>query len=289
MDNSALVPIFTPPPIGGFIENPNKYQYKILSVLKSGAFGTVYLGVDVFEVQYAIKVFKPSGTYDEVRLRWQEEADKLRALFHPYIAYMHDVFEYKCAFYIVMELLGSPLSSFVKGAPVFDDDQILEVGRQILFGMSFIHWHQIVHRDLSLDNVLFSRDKTGVKITDFGVSKLLNPFAEKQPPEPPFQQSIVCPDLLRFGFTIPQSDLYHLGLILLALKIGKPWIDPSSSGEDITKSCNDGMPRQLAESLHCPLGDKISILLRRRAEFRYQSAMDAWNDFRSLAKNRSFN
>ncbi len=288
MENTMLAPVFNPPPIGGHIENQNRYRYKIVSILNSGAFGTVYLGYDIFEVPYAIKVFKPSGTYEEVRMRWQEEAGKLRALFHPYIAYMHDVFEYKYAFYIVIELLGVPLSSCVKGMPILTDDQIVEIARQLLFGMSFIHWHQIVHRDLSLNNILFSRDGSVVKITDFGVSKHFNPFSEKQPPEPPFQQAIICPDLLRFGFTIPQSDLYHLGLILLALKTGKYPIDPVLSRDEINKLCNDGVPRKIAESLSCPLGDKIAVLLRRRAEFRYGSAMDAWNDLRGLVKNRSF-
>lgn len=288
MEGNSLVLTFNPPPIGGYIENPNKYRYKIARALKSGNFGTVYLAYDIFEVPYAIKVFKPSGTYEEVRIRWQEEAKKLRELFHPYIVYMHDVFEYKFAFYIVMELLAAPLSDYVKGAQVLTDDEIIETARQILFGMSFIHWHQIVHRDLSLDNILYSRDGSVVKITDFGVSKHFNPFTENQPPEPPFQQAIVCPDLLRFGFTIPQSDLYHLGLILLALKTGKHPIDPVLTKDEINKLCNDGIPRQMAESLRCPLGDKISVLLRRRAEFRYNSAMDAWSDLRVLINNKRF-
>lgn len=288
MENQALVPMFNPPSVGGYIQNQNGYRYRITSVLKSGYFGTVYLGYDVFEVPYAIKVFKPSGTYEEVRLRWQEEASKMRALFHPHIAYMHDVFEYKYAFYIVMELLGSPLSHFVKGTPQLNDIQILEVARQLLFGMSFIHWHGIVHRDLSLDNVLFSQDGTVVKITDFGVSKYFNPFAEKQPPEPPFQQAIICPDLVRFNFTIHQSDLYHLGLILLALKLGNHPIDPSLPKEEIVRLCLEGVPRQKAESLKSPLGDKIAVLLRRRVEHRYASAMDAWNDSRGLVVNKKF-
>lgn len=288
MENNAVVPIFNPPPIGGYIENQNKYRYRVARALRSGNFGTIYLGYDIFEVPYAIKAFKPSGSYEEVRIRWQEESRKLRELFHPHIAYMHDVFEYKFAFYIVMELLGAPLSDYVKGSQVLTDDRIIEIARQILFGMSFIHWHQIVHRDLSLDNILFSRDGNVVKITDFGVSKHFNPFAEKQPPEPPFQQAIICPDLIRFGFTVPQSDFYHLGLILLALKTGRLSIDPSLSGDNINKLCNDGIPRQMAESLHCPLGDKIAILLRRRVEFRYASAIDAWNDLRTLVRARQF-
>ncbi|MDD5014787.1 MAG: serine/threonine-protein kinase [Atribacterota bacterium] len=288
MENTTLVPVFNPPSVGGYIENQNKYRYRVARALRSGNFGTIYLGYDIFEVPYAIKVFKPSGTYEEVRIMWQEEAGKLRELSHPHIAYMHDVFEYKFAFYIVMEWLGKPLSEYVKGSPMLSDEQIIDITRQILFGMSFIHWHNIIHRDLSLDNVLFTRDESLVKITDFGVSKFFEPFAEKQSHEPPFKKSIICPDLLRFGFSTPQSDLYHLGLILLSLKMGKPPIDPNLPEEEINKQCLDGIPRKIAESLSCPLGEKISVLLRRRAEHRYPSAMHVWNDLRVLVKNRKF-
>lgn len=132
MENNKVVPQFTPPPIGGYIENSNSYKYKIIKELTSGTFGTIFLGYDAFEIPYAIKVFKPAGrSYDEVKFMWQEEAQKLRKLFHPHIAYMHDVFEYKFAFYIVMELLGASLANFVKGKPELSDEQIIEISRQM--------------------------------------------------------------------------------------------------------------------------------------------------------------
>lgn len=87
---------------------------------------------------------------------------------------------------------------------------------------------------------------------------------------------------------MPQSDLYHIGLILLALKIWKNPIDPTLPEEEINKQCIDGTPRRLAESLKCPMGDKIAVLLRRTAQYRYPSAMHAWDDFRTLIKQKNF-
>lgn len=67
MENHALVPQFMPPPIGGYVENKNGYKYKIINVLTSGALGTIFLGYDMLEIPYAIKVFRPITTYEAVR------------------------------------------------------------------------------------------------------------------------------------------------------------------------------------------------------------------------------
>lgn len=130
---------------------------------------------------------------------------------------------------------------------------------------------------------------TIVKITDFGVSKELIPFNTDSMEPKYFNQTIICPELIRFGFTMPQSDLYHIGLILLSLKLGWPPINPQTNFEEIQRLCCDGYPKEVALKLNSDLGNKIAKLLRRRFEYRYNTALDAWDDFRSLLAYKSFN
>lgn len=55
------------------------------------------------------------------------------------------------------------------GAPL--SDQRIRLLRDSALGMSHLHSLDVVHRDLSLDNVLIASDGTA-KIADFGVSKV---------------------------------------------------------------------------------------------------------------------
>ena len=77
MSNLPVTPVFNPPIIGSFIENQSGYRYKIARALKNGAFGSIYLGADIFENLYAVKVFQPLGTYEEVKIMWDNEARTL--------------------------------------------------------------------------------------------------------------------------------------------------------------------------------------------------------------------
>jgi hypothetical protein len=44
----------------------------------------------------------------------------------------------------------------------------------------------------------------------------------------------------------------------------------------------DGVPRKEAEKIITPLGNFISILLRRHHEYRFKNAIDAWNALKKI-------
>lgn len=44
--------------------------------------------------------------------------------------------------------------------------------------MNYLHHNQIIHRDLKTDNILVSNDNL-IKISDFGVSKQIDPADNK--------------------------------------------------------------------------------------------------------------
>lgn len=115
-----------------------------------------------------------------------------------------------------------------------------------------------------------------MKITDFGISKdLFQPFGQSFIQSQTAHPQFIPPELLLNGYSNERSDLYHLGLILLYLYTG--WL-PSINIEDV----KDGIPRQRAKLIGNPLGDFIAVLLRRSNEYRFTSAIDAWDALKTI-------
>jgi serine/threonine-protein kinase len=279
-------PLFVPPRAGDFVQNQRGFRYKLLSALNSGGFSSVYDGVDIFETPVAIKVFSPTAPYAEVKDRWFAEAALLQQLVHPNITYIYDAFEYRNGFYLVLEKAKGNLGAYITGVPTLHPNAVLFIAQQLFMALHFIHERQVVHEDLHPGNILEFAGRV-VKVSDFGISRRLAGPDAKVAPET-FHRKFVVPELASQGFTNRQSDLYHVGLILYALVTGHHAIDPTLPDEEVSRLVIAGVPRVRAEELQTPLGNAIAKLLRRRHEYRYHSALDAWNSFRPLLATRNF-
>ena len=282
----TTTPVFIPPRVGEFVHSPRGYRYRLTQTISSGGFSTVFDAVDIFENHLAVKVFAPSAPYPEVRERWLAEAALLQQLHHPNITYIFDAFEYLSGFYLVLERATGNLSRYITGAPQLHPNAVLYIAQQLLWALHFVHERQVIHEDLHPGNILEYPGGV-VKISDFGISRRLAvPHGTVAPQT--FHRKFVVPELASQGYTTQQSDLYHLGLILYALVRGQHAVDPNLPDAEISRQVLQGVPRARAEALGTPLGKAIAKLLRRRHQYRYGSALDAWNDLRLLLPARAF-
>ena len=79
-----------------------------------------------------------------------------------------------------MERASGSLRDYVKVQGPLSGPDVVNLGGQILSGLNHIHIRNIIHRDLHVDNVLYApprhaSQKIAVKISDFGISKMLKP------------------------------------------------------------------------------------------------------------------
>lgn len=76
---------------------------------------------------------------------------------------------------IVMEYanggdLYNKINQKKKTGKLWTEDQVLDIFVQICLGVSHVHKHKILHRDLKTQNIFLTKDNQ-VKMGDFGICK----------------------------------------------------------------------------------------------------------------------
>jgi serine/threonine protein kinase len=268
------------PPRGGVVSSPRGSRYLVGQWIGEGAFGGVFDCVGPFDQRFALKVFRPAHRpYHQAREQWLHEAAQLYRLRHPNIVYVHDYFEADGLFYLVLERCDHSLEQML--GPAFTDRLVVDIARQLLFALQYLSDNEVVHNDLHAGNVLIVQgDTLTCKIGDLGIAQELYGRVAVHPPI--VHHRIMAPEVVAGGYSTKQSDLYQLGLLMYAMHTGDYPIDFSVGYDGVVAQIRDGEPRRRAEALGTPLGEIISVMLRRHEQYRYTSPVQVWADLRRL-------
>ncbi len=226
-----------------------KGQYTITSYLNSGGFGITYLAKDSLDRNVVIKECFPSAfcrrskTVVAARSRahsaelrsvvqlFVREARNLSKIVHPNIVAVHQVFEDNGTAYMAIDYIdGLDLQQIIDGqGRMPTPEEIVVITEKLLLAVGFIHNNDMLHRDISPDNILISKDGEPVLI-DFGAAR-----------EQASQSNRVMSALrvVKDGYSPqefyiagseqgPWSDLYALGATLYHLISGEAPINGQS-------------------------------------------------------------
>lgn len=165
-------------------------QYEILRYLSSGGFGITYLAKDSLNRTVVIKECFPDAfckrVNNSVRARTQsyiedfrstvqlfiKEAHALSKLKHPSVVGVHQVFEDHETAYMALDLIdGQDLLEIIEtGVPKLPPEAIRKLTLKLLDAIAHVHGQDLLHRDISPDNILV--DKTGHPVLiDFGAAR----------------------------------------------------------------------------------------------------------------------
>jgi len=269
-----------PFPVAGTALQSARGVYVVGSLIGDGQYGSVYECEGPFDQLYALKMFRPANKpYHSVKEEWSREMLRLDNYRHPNIVYIYDAFEDNFLFYIVLERCDTSLRAML-GTP-FSDGYFMDLCRQLLMSIQYLHDKGLVHSDLHAGNVLVSNPQHApvVKLTDFGVAHQLEGTTWFRPQVA--NPKILTPELVTAGYTTRQSDLYQLGLLMYQMHTGQPALNFNVPYGDVTRQIAEGSPRQKAEALGTPIGTVVAKLLRRRDAYRYYSASQVWEDLRA--------
>ena len=276
----ALPRITVQYPQAGSTLKSSRGSYLVTDVIGAGEFGAVYECIGPFDQIYAVKMVRPANRpYSEVHAEWAREVQRLFALRHPNVAYIYDSFTQDHLFFLALERCDHALKAML-GTPM-QEGLVIEMTRQTLAAVQFLHDNDVVHDDLHAGNVLITHlDRPTVKISDFGISHELRGMPAVRPNV--VHHAIMAPEIIATGYTSKQSDLYQVGLLIYWMLTGEPAIQMDVPYQELVRQVSEGEPRKRAEQLGTPLGNLIAKMLRRREAFRYTSAREVWADLREL-------
>jgi serine/threonine-protein kinase len=277
-------PGLLPFPVPGTVLTSSRGAYLVGELIGDGQYGSVYECVGPFDQPFALKMLRPANkAYQAVKDEWSREMLRLESFRHPNIVYIHDAFEHNYLFYLALERCDTSLRALL-GSPM-TPELVLELARQLLMTLQYLHDSGLVHADLHAGNVLLTQLATHpiVKLTDFGIAHQLDGQERYYRPQVA-NPKIVTPELVTAGYTTTQSDLFQFGLLLYHMATGTPAFDVDAPYADVARQIAEGEPRRRAEALNTPIGAVIAKLLRRRDAYRYRSARDVWDDLRQLVQ-----
>lgn len=280
--------VFTLPELGDLITSEaTRNTYRIGKRIGEGNFGYVYECTDTWENQLAVKILKPSASYEQIRQNALQEYHKLRLLRHPNITYVYDAFEFRHTFYIVFEKCWQSINQFAQGEKYNGHVWLRTLARHLLQAVHFIHCNNFVHQDIHGGNVFVSVTFDEMKpdeaiftfmLGDLGIAKLAAEMDAQNTVLADWMRAPESLDPTEFGPMDHRMDMYHCGLLFLQVLLGSSL---SFTREEVLA----GRPRDVVLSLDTPYRFALEKALRRHVDFRTASALELWRDLNTSASS----
>lgn len=273
-------------------------RYVTGRVIGSGGFGITYLAYDtVDEKKVAVKEYYPKGAavrspdgftvvpltsmhvpdFTAGRERFGNEAEILARLNGSTdVIKIYDAFEQNGTAYYAMEYIdGITVREYTQKYGKASEGQVLYTALEIASAFSQIHEKNIIHRDLSPNNVMIASDG-GVRLVDFGNAR---PFTYDggnsmtvalKPGYAPIEQ------YRHHDSHGPWTDIYSLGAVLYHMLTMSDPLDP------MTRFSDDSDFRRGLSRVDGKLSRIITKMTALKIEERYSKSVDLLCDLKRV-------
>ena len=257
-----------------------KGRYAVRSTIGQGGMGRTYLAQDLerFNETCVLKEFIPPQDSQEVTEKAKElfrrEASVLYQIRHPQVPEFRATFESEGRLLLVQDYVEGKnyrnlLLDRLKVGQTFSENEIFALMQQLLPVLSFLHGHNIIHRDISPENLMLrSQDNLPVLI-DFGVVQETTAKLNSQMGIPAStvagKAGYAPPEQLQSGNAYANSDLYALAVTSIVLLTGR---EPSELFDSINLAWN----WQQFANVNPAFARVINQMLSYKPTNRYRSA-----------------
>lgn len=192
-----------------------------LKMVGEGSYAIVYSYVDPdYGTKFALKRAKKDIEGRELE-RFKREFDVMKKLSFPYIVEVYSYNEVKNEYR--MEYCDDTLREYIKRRNnTLPFSSRRSIALQFLYGLSYIHRERILHRDISLQNILLKVYKSNavlVKLSDFGLMKEQSSQFTRTHTE--MRGTIIDPTLRSFRDYAVVNEIYAAGYVLAYIFTGR--------------------------------------------------------------------
>ncbi|HZH04453.1 MAG TPA: protein kinase, partial [Myxococcaceae bacterium] len=279
-------------------------KYRLLRKLAVGGMAEVFLakaaGPRGFEKTLVIKRILPHLAADPAFVGlFLREAQVAGQLNHPNLVQVFDFGEFQDTYYLVMEFIDGPtLSMLRKGCEAAGERLPVSFCARIISqaceGLAYAHEFadpetgkplELVHRDLSPDNILVSRSGV-VKVVDFGVAKSAGAWQRTETGALKGKIAYMAPEQIRGTAVDRRADVYCLGVVLYELVTGRRPFDAPNEVGRMYATLNDPLPpvARYREDAPAALQQILERALAKSPEGRYASCRDFAADLAALGE-----
>lgn len=218
--------------IGGSIE-----EYSIEKEIGHGGFATVYKAkcLNTSRNVAIKKINKNSISSRGLTDRVRQEVSIHSKLDHHAILKLYNFFEDHHYVYLILELCNrGELFKHIKSLNrVLTENEGRQYMEQVVGGMLYLHSQSIMHRDLTLTNLLLD-DNGNIKIADFGLATQLA--------RPDDRHTTMCgtpnyisPEVATRSSHGLEADVWSIGCMLYTMLVGQPPFDTHGIKSTLTK------------------------------------------------------
>jgi eukaryotic-like serine/threonine-protein kinase len=268
-------------------------RYELVRPLGTGGMSRVFLAYDPdIKREVAIKLLAPERALDEEALaRFQQEAEIVARLQHPFIVPIFDFGQVGQSPYMVLPYLagGSLADKLAQGTLALPEVAAL-VGR-LAVALDVAHAQNIIHRDIKPGNILFDGEGQ-CYLGDFGVAKIRAGWDKEATGRLVLgTPQYMSPEQVRGQVALDgRSDLYGLGVVLFQALTGHCPFVGSTPMATAVAHIMDPIPHIL--DIRPDLPPEIQLILHRalakEREQRYAHGRDFAEELQLVADGRGY-
>lgn len=208
-------------------------RYRIVDKLGSGSYGVAYLCRDIRRDRPCVmkRIAPLRGGKSRAELIYARETQMLGRLHHQAIPALYDTLLHKNHPCFIMEYMtGSSLDYMLfHENRKFTEKQSLLIVKKVLDVVEYMHSSGIIHRDISISNVLLDGDE--IRLIDLGLSRPFGDAEQKGKDQDDAEDDDPTEKKLRREIHVT-SDFYAVGHLLLFLLYSDYSAKPSARADE---------------------------------------------------------